>query len=169
LETAQDTTTAVKSAEAIAKTDEVAKAANASDATKATESKGPPEGGTGGKIKQKIKSLRRQYLGKTPGKKSKTGREVQDRMRAEGKLRDGRKGPEFQASDGEWYPLKDADMSHNPTDAVSWWNKTGRQFGAKSPEVRKWMLDSNNYTLDHFSINRSAGAKLTETYLPPLK
>lgn len=53
LETAQDTTTAVKSAEAIAKTDEVAKAANASDATKATESKGPSGDGGGGLRKRK--------------------------------------------------------------------------------------------------------------------
>lgn len=59
-------------------------------------------------------------------------------------------------------------MSHK-TDAVSWWNETGRQYGAKSPEVRKWMLDSDNYYLDHYSINRSAGAKLGETYLPPLR
>jgi hypothetical protein len=170
LETAQDTTTAVKSAETIAKTDEVAKAANANDATKAPESKGPPEGGTGGKIKQKIKSLRRQYLGKTPGKKSKTGREVQDRMRAEGKLREdpitGR--TEFQDSKGNWHDIAEADMSHHPKDAVTWWNETGHKYGARSPEVRKWMLDSDNYTLDHYSLNRSAGAKLTETYRPPL-
>jgi hypothetical protein len=57
LESAQDATAAVKSDEAIAKTDEVAKAANASDATKAPESKGPPEGGTGGKIRQAKKKL----------------------------------------------------------------------------------------------------------------
>lgn len=31
------------------------------------------------------------------------------------------------------------------------------------------MLDSNNYTLDHYSINRSAGAKLNDRYLPPKK
>ena len=69
-----------------------------SDVAKAPEPQGP--NGNGGKIKQKIKSLRRQYLGKTPGKNSKTGREVQDRMREEGKLREnidtGR--TEFQAS-----------------------------------------------------------------------
>jgi len=169
---------AAKTVDAVADTTKVADAAadankanNTADTAKATGKAPEPKGpnGNGGKIKQKFKSLRRQYLGKTPGKNSKTGREVQDRMRKEGKLRDGRKGPEFQASNGKWYPLKDADMSHSTTDAVSWWNKTGRQYGAKSPKVRKWMLDSKNYTLDHYSINRSAGAKLTETYLPPLK
>ncbi len=45
----------------------------------------------------------------------------------------------------------------------------GRHYGAKSKEVRKWMLDSVNYELDHFSLNRSAGAKLGERYLPPIK
>jgi hypothetical protein len=114
------------------------------------------------------KSLREKYLGRTPGKNSKTGREVQARMRKEGTLRDGRKGPEFKASNEKWYPLKDADMAHK-VDAVKWWNQTGRSLGAKSKEVRNWMLDSKNYRLDHFSLNRSAGAKLGEGYLPPLK
>jgi hypothetical protein len=93
-------------------------------------------------------------------------------MRAEGTLRE---DPftgltEFQASNNKWYPLSEADMSHVPgKDAVTWWNQTGRQFGAKAPEVRDFMLNSDHYTLDHFSINRSAGAVLgqTQTYLPP--
>lgn len=92
----------------------------------------------------KLKSLREQYLGRTPGKGSKTGKEVQERMRKEGKLRDGDEGPEFQASNGKWYPLEVADMAHHPKDAVSWWNETGRQYGPKSEEVRNWMKDSNN-------------------------
>ncbi|MBI3509744.1 MAG: hypothetical protein HY064_03700 [Bacteroidetes bacterium] len=116
-------------------------------------------------------SLRQQYLGKTPGKFSKTGREVIERMRNEvpPKIRTDFNGKlEFMASDKKWYSIEEADMSHL-TDAVTWWNKTGRNFGAKSPEIRNWMLDSKNYVLDHFSINRSAGARLGETYLPPLK
>ncbi|MBR0565974.1 hypothetical protein J5J83_07585 [Azoarcus sp. L1K30] len=140
----------------------------ADDATRAADA---PEGTNGVKVKEKDAakpvSLREQYLGRTPGKSSKTGKEVQERMRKEGTLRDGPDGPEFKASDGEWYPLKDADMAHN-TDAVKWWNETGRNYGAKSSEVRKWMLDARNYTLDHYSYNRSAGAKLPDRYLPPL-
>jgi hypothetical protein len=115
------------------------------------------------------KSLRDQYMGRTPGKNSRTGRLVQDRMRAAGTLREDADGAtEFQASNGNWYPLDEADMAHK-TDAVKWWNETGRQYGAKSPEVRAWMLDPDNYTLDHYSLNRSAGAQLPDTYLPPLK
>lgn len=111
---------------------------------------------------------RRQYMGRTPSKNSKTGREVIERMRAEGKIRGQGKSMRFKASDDNWYSVKQADMAHK-TDAVSWWNSTGRQYGAKAPEVREWMKNSDNYYLEHFSINRSQGAKLTEIYLPPLK
>ncbi len=123
-------------------------------------------------VKERIKSLREKYLGRTPGKNSRTGKEVQDRMRAEDKLRENEVtgATEFQASDGNWYDISQADMSHK-TDAVTWWNETGRQYGAKSPEVRSWMLDSNNYVLDHYSVNRSAGSILGQTtrYFPPMK
>ncbi|MGE6401237.1 T7SS effector LXG polymorphic toxin [Bacillus cereus] len=114
---------------------------------------------------------RLEYMGNTPGKGSKTGREVIERMENEipPKIRTTRDGEiEFMASDNKWYPIDQADMAHL-TDAVSWWNSTGRYYGEKSPEVREWMLDSNNYVLDHYSLNRSAGAKLNETYLPPNK
>jgi hypothetical protein len=113
-------------------------------------------------------SLRERFLGRTPGKKSATGRKVQDRMRAEGKLRKTPRGEtQFKASNDKWYPLKEADMAHFPKDAVSWWYQVGRRLGPKSPEVRRWMRDPDNYILDHFRLNRSAGAKLKETYLPP--
>ena len=115
---------------------------------------------------KKPKSLRDQYLGSTPGKGSATGQKVQARMRAEGKLRDGIDGPEFLDSNGEWWPLSKADMAHK-VDAVKWWNEEGRKYGPKSKEVRDWMLDPNNYELDHYSINRSKGALLPDRYRPP--
>jgi len=31
------------------------------------------------------------------------------------------------------------------------------------------MLDPDNYFLDYFGYNRSAGAKIGQTYLPPAK
>jgi hypothetical protein len=114
-------------------------------------------------------SLRLAYLGKTPGKGSSTGQAVIDRMRTEGKIMVGPTGETlFQASDGKWYDISLADMAHT-TDAVTWWNTVGRFFGAKAPEVRAWMLDPTNYYLELYSLNRSAGAKLGQTYLPPLK
>lgn len=120
-----------------------------------------------GIIKKKI-SKRLLYVGRTPSKTSKTGREVIKRMIGENKIRVVRGKMEFKASDNHYYAIKYADMSHRH-DAVTWWNKTGRKFGARAPEVRRWMLDSRNYYLDHFSINRSQGAKLKENYKMPLK
>ena len=114
------------------------------------------------------KSNRSKYMGNTPSKKSKTGREVIERMTEEGKIQKNKNGDmEFLAGDGNWYPLEKADMAHK-TDAVSWWNSEGKNYGAKSPEVRKFMLDSNNYELELNSINRSQGPH-NVTYDPPTK
>lgn len=54
-------------------------------------------------------------------------------------------------------------------DAVSWWNKTGRNYGPKSSEVREWMLDSKNYVYEYYKTNRSRGAQLLDEYMSPLK
>ncbi|HCT1401687.1 TPA: RHS repeat protein [Proteus mirabilis] len=112
-------------------------------------------------------SCRNNYLGRTPGKNSRTGREVIARMRRDGDVLDVNGQTIFKASDGNWYPLREADMSHK-TDAVTWWNNTGRYLGPKSKSVRNWMLDSKNYYLDHYSLNRSAGAQIGQVYLPPV-
>ena len=116
-----------------------------------------------------LASCRRKYMGNTPSKNSRTGREVIERMRAEGKIRTVGKRTEFYSNKTkQWHDLSQADMAHK-TAAVSWWNSTGRQYGARAPEIRKWMKNSRNYELEHFSINRSEGAKIRETYLLPLK
>ena len=52
-------------------------------------------------------------------------------------------------------------------DAVEYWNKVGKYYGAKSDEVRKYMLNPNNYYLEHKKYNRAAGASLGFTYEPP--
>jgi hypothetical protein len=96
-----------------------------------------------------------------------------DRMQAEGRVKMGSDGVEVLYSDPQsgaetWVPLGETDMSHM-LDAVLWWNAVGRQFGPRAPEVRKFMLDPKNYTLLPSSVNRSAGARLGERYLPPVK
>ncbi|SFQ14677.1 HNH/ENDO VII superfamily nuclease with conserved GHE residues [Psychrobacillus psychrotolerans] len=78
---------------------------------------------------------------KTEIKISKTGREVIERMSQENKIQDG---------ENKWRPLNEAAMAHK-TDAVTWWNEVRRDYGPKSKEVREWMLDSNNYYLEHYS------------------
>jgi hypothetical protein len=60
------------------------------------------------------------------------------------------------------------DMSHT-RDAVRWWNQEGRFYGAKSREVRQFMLDPKNYTLELSGRNRARGGALghEERFLPP--
>lgn len=108
---------------------------------------------------------RREYMGQNPNKESSTYDAVVTRMREEGKIVGEGADAKVLASNGEWVPLKSADLSH-AHDAVKWWNDTGRFTGPKSPEVRKFMTDPDNYTLDLPGANRSAGAKLRQRYLP---
>ncbi|ATV32870.1 MafB-like protein [Prevotella intermedia] len=116
-------------------------------------------------------SNRLKCMGRTPGKNSKTGREVFERMLEEkppmAKIKDGRKF--FRSKkDGKWYDINKADMSHK-RDAVDWWNNVANKKGykPKGKEVREWMKDPDNYYLEHRSYNRSAGAKLRQTYDNP--
>jgi hypothetical protein len=110
---------------------------------------------------------RDQYMGRTPGKNSKTGRATIERMRSEGLIRDNNGVTEFYSIEGEdWFPLTEGDMAHK-VDCVKFWNETGRYTGAKSKFIRQWMLNSNNFYIEHYHYNRSAGARLNETYLPP--
>lgn len=117
------------------------------------------------KRKPRRVSKRDKYLGRTPGKSSRTGREVIERMHKEGKIL-GKPPKEKVLHNGEAYPLADCDMGHK-RDAVDYWNKEGIHHGAKSPEVRKWMLDPDNYRLEPSSINRSRGARNGMSYDDP--
>ncbi len=108
---------------------------------------------------------REQYIGRTPSKTDPTGQKVIARMREEGRIRERFGETEFQSANGTWYPLKDADMSHRE-DLSAWWNREGREYGARAPEVRQHQLDSNNYELEYFRDNRARGAKAPR-YLPP--
>lgn len=93
-------------------------------------------------------------MGATPGKKSRCGREVIARMRAEGRVQ----GNRFRCRYSDrWFPISEADMGHIDA-AVRWWNRKGYKYGAKAPEVRAWMLNSDNYELEHYRPNRSHGA-----------
>ena len=109
-------------------------------------------------------------MGRTPGKNSKTGREVFNRMMVKENPPRARifRG-EKQFWDGQrWRNIKEADMGHK-IDAVHWWNTEGRKYGAKSKEVREWMLNSDNYELQYYRANRSKGAQIKEIYKEPLK
>ncbi|WJM80424.1 GH-E family nuclease [Pectobacterium brasiliense] len=106
-------------------------------------------------------------MGRTPGKKTKTGRAVIERMRGEGRIRGSGDRMQFKSStDSKWYRIQDADMAHL-TDAVKYWNQKGGYYGAKSKEVRAFMRDPKNYELEYFGHNRSQGASLPDRYRNP--
>ena len=47
-----------------------------------------------------------------------------------------------------WQSVRSAHMGHVGEDGVDYWNRREKFFGQKSPEVRSWMRDSNNYRLE---------------------
>ena len=115
------------------------------------------------------KWTREEVLGETPGKTSKTGREVQARMRKDNLLR-GEPGNEefFDSRTKEWYPVNGpkTHMGHTK-DAVTWWNTKGKYYARKSPEVRAWMKYSENYALEYGPANSAAGGALLDEYVGP--
>lgn len=110
-------------------------------------------------------SKRDLFMGKTPGRNSDIGQTVQARMRANGDIRDIDGVPSFQDADGSWLPVDKADMGHR-TSAVDFWNHgsppeyptPGKDAGPRSPYVREFMDDPDNYELQGPSTNRSEGA-----------
>jgi hypothetical protein len=69
--------------------------------------------------------------------------------------------------DGGSIQLKDADLCHR-FDAVQWWNEVGKYYGpTPDPRTRAFMTDPRCYYLGRKGPNRSAGARLRDTYDPP--
>ena len=68
-----------------------------------------------------------------------------------------------------WYVVSECDASHEPTDAVTYWNRIGYKYGALSPQVRAWMINPKNYVFEPLSSNRSRGSRQGKTYRPPAK
>ncbi|WP_019498218.1 DUF4157 domain-containing protein [Pseudanabaena sp. PCC 6802] len=73
------------------------------------------------------------------------------------------------AKGARWYSVSECDASHEPTDAVTYWNRTGYKHGALSSQVRAWMTNPKNYVFEPASSNRSRGSRRGETYRPPAK
>lgn len=44
--------------------------------------------------------------------------------------------------------VRSAHMGHVGEDVVDYWNRRGKFFGEKSPEVWSWMRGSNSYRLE---------------------
>ena len=121
-------------------------------------------------------------VGKTPSKVSPTGRAVMQRMLSAKELRgmsveqisNLRRVSDIPSSaqfwdtpTKSWQPVRSAHMGHAGEDAVDYWNRRGKFFGKKSPEVRSWMRDPNNYRLEKGAGkggNCSRGAKNRSRY-----
>ena len=149
---------------------------------------------------------RQTYLGGTPKIGSRVGKQVLQDAYDNGTLRISGLSPKMQSmienqgfmnikitksmtdkmefksqSDGNYYPVSSANMSHknydshgiNPKtgepykDAVVAWNTDLKQYGAKSQEGYDFMHDSDQYYLELASINKSDGARLNMTYDDP--
>lgn len=126
-------------------------------------------GTVGVPISMAMAGRREALMGGTPKKDSRTGRDVIERMRAEGTLKSTPTGIKVlyeNAGKRTWVSVADCDMAHR-TDAVKWWNWIGKYFGEKSQPVRDFMLDPDNYVLEPYWANRSKGAGLGLTYDPP--
>jgi len=117
-------------------------------------------------------SNRAAYMGNTPGKNSRTGNEMRERMRQEGTLRENEFGQDefFSEETGRWYLVDSPDthMGHHPEDAVDWWNREGYEHGSKSQPVRDWMLDPNNYRFEYGPSNSARGGATPSRYRAPL-
>ena len=87
----------------------------------------------------------------------------------EGKIKELPNGKKYVYSEKakRWIKLEDCDMSHIKA-AVVYWNEEGKYYGPLSPEVRKWMLESKNYYLEYYVINRSEGGKINMSYQAPV-
>ena len=120
-------------------------------------------------------------MGSTPSIDSKVGKSTIDNMDKYGLVRRNSKGKakKFKSlTDGKWYDIGKADMSHKNgvfeeqlkkmtgaiesghLDAVEYWNKKGKYTGPKSDEVRGYMNNPDIYYLEHSKYNRSDGASL---------
>src|SRR6056297_327102 len=113
-------------------------------------------------------SNRAAYMGNTPGKNSRTGNEMRERMRQEGTLRENEFGQDefFSEETGRWYLVDSPDThtGHHPEDAVDWWNREGYEHGSKSQPVRDWMLDPNNYRFEYGPSNSARGGATPSRY-----
>ncbi|SDD18750.1 FG-GAP-like repeat-containing protein [Aquimonas voraii] len=118
-------------------------------------------------------SRRLKAMGRTPSKSSATGRQVEASMKAKGLIKTIGKSKFVKVvvqrgGKRVWKPLdRNIHMGHI-VDAVAYWNKTGYKYGARSAQVRKFMLDASNYEFEWGPLNSSNGAMLGQTYRAPL-
>ncbi len=69
---------------------------------------------------------------------------------------------------GTWYTLPECDLSHEPTDAVTFWNSLqGAEKTPRSPRVRTFMINPMKYIFEPSGLNRGRGSRDNERYTDP--
>ncbi len=118
-----------------------------------------------GKLTLHIDSRRAVFLGSNPSREGDVGKALKARYAAQGRYRVG--PPEQFRHADVWYDLSACDLSHEPVDAVTYWNTVGYKLGPQAPEVRRWMNDPANYTFEPLALNRARGSRDNERYRDP--
>lgn len=70
---------------------------------------------------------------------------------------------------GHWVSIDACDLSHEPEDAVSFWNREGYKHGPRSAVVRAFMTDPSKYIFEPSELNRQRRARHDEEYRDPLQ
>jgi hypothetical protein len=123
---------------------------------------------TAGDIQSYVADRRGMFMGSNPDRNGPVGAALKARYGSEY-----RPGPpeqvKFPRGSNNWVNVADCDLSHEPEDAVSFWNREGHKHGPRSPEVRAFMTNPNHYIFEPASLNRSRASRNRETYCDPLK
>jgi hypothetical protein len=122
-------------------------------------------------------SKRDQYMGSNPPRWGSFDQQVLNRYRlAVTKKYVGNPPPSLQKarirfpkrSSGSWFPLNQCDLSHEPVDAVTFWNSlSGEDKKPRSPVVRAFMTNPMNYIFEPSSSNRSRASRDNARYTDP--
>ncbi len=131
---------------------------------------------TSGEIQEYIADKRGTFMGSNPSRDSAVGMAVKARMRAKsvgqkGKLEDTPPNEKiyFPFRGVDWHHIDECDLSHEPIDAVTWWNNEGYKYGPRSSQVNEFMNNPNNYIFEPLSSNRSRNSRNNEEYRLPEK
>ncbi|MCB0458288.1 MAG: hypothetical protein KDC91_11140, partial [Flavobacteriaceae bacterium] len=126
-----------------------------------------------GEVQKYVADKRGTFMGSNPSRNSSVGTAIKNRMKGEGTYKIEGNPPveliEYPKGSGNWHPLDTCDLSHEPVDAVTWWNTIGYKFGPRSPKVKEFMTNPNNYIFEPLSSNRGRGSRSNEEYRLPEK
>jgi hypothetical protein len=121
-----------------------------------------------GEVQSYVADRRGMFMGSNPSRQGPVGTAIKARY---GSLYNA--GPPEQvrwpmSATGAWVNLSECDLSHEPEDAVTFWNREGYKHGPRSAVVRAFMTNPANYVFEPLSSNRSRASRGGETYRDPL-